>query len=382
MTEATEVVVVGGGAVGTSTARTLAEAGTDVVLLEAGSIGGASTGKSAGMFRRAFATEPMAGLAARSVAAFEELEETTGGGIGLHAPGYLILGGADHRASLERAADNAARFGADVERYDDVPADLPGHDDPAVDYAVLVRGDGYADPYLVATEQARRAADAGADVRTDGAVTDLAVEDGRITAVRTDGGELRTDAVVVAAGAWSSRIAALAGVDLPVDPVRTFAATTPTTLPADHPMVLSLPENVYYRDEVSEGTLIGGPLSTEREDPDDYDGRVDLDKLLDLGERVARVDPRYENFEVESSWAGLKATTPDKSPLVGIHPERGNMVCATGFNGHGFMLSPGVGDVAAALARGEEPPVDVSPLSPARFAADARRTADTTIDLQ
>lgn len=376
-----DLAVIGGGAVGTAAARAAAEDGASVVLLEAGSIGNGSTAKSAGMFRRAFATESTAALAARSVPIFEDLEQQEQSGIGLHQPGYVVLGEATHRETLQQAADNAERSGARVERYDRAGCEerVPKLQEDEIVCGVEVAGDGYTDPYLVATTQARLAADAGADVRTNAPVTDLDVQDGQVRAIDTEDGEIAIDAVVNASGVWSPAIAELAGIELPVDPVRTFVLTSPTPLPDDHPMVLSLGADVYYRDEPGGGTLIGGPLSTDVEDPDAYDGSVGIDLLLELGDRAARVDARFADLEIESSWAGLKAVTPDGLPILGAHPDRPNLVHVAGFNGHGFMLSPAAGEAAATIALGEDPTVDVGALSPSRL--DTGTVDERTVEI-
>ncbi|WP_332897776.1 NAD(P)/FAD-dependent oxidoreductase [Haladaptatus sp. CMSO5] len=375
-----DVVVIGAGAVGTSVARGVAERGGDAMLLEAASIGNGSTAKAAGMFRSQFSTPETAHLAVRSVPVFEALEREIG--IGLHQPGYLLLGSDDYREKLEQAADNAERFDTPVTRYEgqECRNRLPTLCDDAVSFGTEVTTDGYADPYLFATAQAQAAREAGATIHTNTPVTDFLISDGSIEAVTAGDLCIRPQTVVNAAGVWAPRICSLAGVSLPISPIRTFAVTSPVSLD-DSPMVLSLDHNVYYREEPGGGSLIGGPISGQTADPDAYDGSVSLDILLELGERVARVDSRFVDMEIERSWAGLKAATPDGMPIIGAHTAVPNLITAAGFNGHGFMLSPGVGEAVSALALGESPFVSLSPFSPARFADRDSQNQHTRIGL-
>ncbi|WP_338726910.1 FAD-dependent oxidoreductase [Haladaptatus sp. DJG-WS-42] len=375
-----DVLVIGGGAVGTSTARAAAERGGEVILLEAESIGGGSTAKAAGMFRSQFSTLETAHLAARSVLVFEAVERETG--IGLHQPGYLLLGGDAYREKLEQAADNAAQFGTPVRRYegDECRDRLPTLCDDAVSFGTEVSTDGYADPYLFATAQAQAARAAGATIHTNTPVTEISVSDGSVETVTAGDRRIQPQTVVNATGVWAPQIGSLAGVSMPISPIRTFALTSPVSLD-DSPMVLSLDHNVYYRDEPGGGTLIGGPLAGQPADPDSYDGSVSLDTLLELGERIERVDSRFADMEIERSWAGLKAATPDGLPIIGSHATVENLITAAGFNGHGFMLSPGVGDAVSALALGDDPFVDLSIFSPSRFADRDAQNQHTRIRL-
>lgn len=376
-----EVVVIGGGAIGTSVARAVAEEHGDVALLEKRSIASGSSGLAAGIFRRAFGTTATARLAADSVPVFEELEAESMG-IGLHRPGYAILASEALSEGLERAAENAERFGATVDRLDrdGCLEHVPGLVDETVDAGIYVPGDGYADPHLFTTEQASFAKDAGVDIFEDTPVTGLQIDNGAVRAVRTDDRRIEADVVVNAAGAWSKRIAAFADISLPIRPVRIFALTTPTGLPSGHPMVLSLDRSIYYRDEPGGGSLVGGPVSDEPADPERYSSTVDADVLLALGDRIEAVDSRYEDMSIESSWAGLKTVTPDGLPIVGRHGELDNVITATGFNGHGFMLSPGVGELVADIVADRDFE-SANDLSPERFTGRDDPSMDTEIHL-
>lgn len=376
-----EVVVIGGGAIGASVARAVGERQGDVALLEKNSIASGSSGLAAGIFRRAFGTTATARLAARSVPIFEELESVSPG-IGLHRPGYALLASGALSEGLERAAENAELFGTDVARLDreECLTKVPGLVDENVESGIYVPDDGYADPHLFTTEQAAFARDAGVDVFEDTPVTGLEIDKGAIRAVHTDDRRVKADVVVNAAGAWSKRIADFADLSLPVRPVRIFALTTPTDLPPGHPMVLSLDRSVYYRDEPGGRSLVGGPLSNEPADPNQYSSTVDTDVLIALGDRIEAVDSRYDDMSIESSWAGLKTVTPDGLPIIGRHGTLENLLTATGFNGHGFMLSPGVGEIVADIVAGRDI-ANYEELSPERFPEGDGSSMDTEIHL-
>jgi sarcosine oxidase subunit beta len=199
----------------------------------------------------------------------------------------------------------------------------------------------------------------------------ITVEDGRITAVRTDRGDVRTSTVVCAAGAWSAGVAEMAGVELPVSPIRRqILVTEPVpALPPDLPMTIDFTTSFYFHRE-GPGLLIG------MSDPDERPGfdlrRTDtwLPRLSDAIELRA---PSLSGVGIATGWAGLYEQTPDHNALIGQARELPGFFYATGFSGHGFLQGPAVGEVIRDLVLDQEPFVDVAPLSVDRFANDEAR---------
>src|SRR4051794_18966779 len=222
--EHADVVVIGGGVMGTSIAFHLAEAGvTDVLVLDAGRLGAGSSAKPLGGVRATFSDPGNILLGQRSLEAFEGFDRRFRTDIGLRQVGYLFLCRSDaelatveHSTAVQRHLGGSARMISPARA-----AELS----PLLDESVLVGAsfsprDGFAAPARVVEAYANAAAALGATVAEDPAVLDVETSAGAVSAVHTDRGTVRTEAVVCAAGAWSARVGAMVGVDLPVVPVR------------------------------------------------------------------------------------------------------------------------------------------------------------------
>lgn len=360
-----EVVVVGGGAVGVSTAFHLAEAGADVLLLERGELGSGSTSKAAGGVRAQFSDPVNIELGQRSLRAFEDFARRPGGDIDLKQHGYLFL--------LSDPADVAAfEGGVALQNSLGVPSrmltvqqacDLS----PLVSPAGLLAAaysptDGHCTPEGVVQGYARAAREHGAVLRRGVGVTGIETSGGEITAVHTDAGSVRTSTVVCAAGAWSAAIGEFAGVELPVRPLRRqILVTEPMPdLPPRLPFTIDFATSFYFHEE-GPGLLVG------MSDPDEEFGfRLNTDDrwLGRLSEAVTHRAPGVAEAGVAHGWAGLYEITPDHNALVG---HVGRFFYATGFSGHGFLQSPAIGEVMRDLVLERTPPIDVSGLDARRF---------------
>jgi sarcosine oxidase subunit beta len=231
--------------------------------------------------------------------------------------------------------------------------------------------DGHCTPESVVLGYASAARRAGATLLPHCAATGIDVRDGRVAGVRTGAGTIRTDAVVCAVGPWSAEVAAWAGVDLPVTPLRRqILVTEPVPgLDPHTPFTIDFETSFYFHAE-GEGLLLG------MSDPDETPGfrltRSDA-WLPRLGEAIERRAPALAGVGIAGGWAGLYEMTPDHNALIGRADTVEGFLYATGFSGHGFLMGPAVGEVVRDLHLGEEPFVDVTGLSAARFAgADAR----------
>ncbi len=183
--------------------------------------------------------------------------------------------------------------------------------------------------------------------------------------MHTDGGRIACDTVVCAAGAWSGDIGALAGVDLPVIPLRRqILVTEPVDgLPTEFPMTIDFSTSFYFHRE-GPGLLLG--MSDPDEQPGFQLGRSDA-WLPKLAEAISRRAPRLDGIGLRTGWAGLYEMTPDHNGLIGEAPEASRFLYATGFSGHGFLMGPAVGEVVRDLVLGRPPVVDVSALGVERL---------------
>ncbi|WP_406120059.1 NAD(P)/FAD-dependent oxidoreductase [Streptomyces sp. NBC_00989] len=370
-----EVVVIGGGVIGTSIAYHLARAGVrDVVLVERDELAAGSTSKAAGGVRAQFSDGLNVQLGARSLEAFERFEEDTGHDIGLHRVGYLFL--------LSTPEDVASfETGVRLQNSLDVPSRIIDPAEarrlsPLISTEGLIAAayspdDGHCTPEAVVHGYASAARAHGATILRHTDVTGIETHGENITAVVTTLGRIDTYTVICAAGAWSKGIGAMAGVDLPVQPLRRqIAVTEPVPgLPPDLPMTIDFSTSLYFHAE-GPGLLVG------MSDPDERPGfATDThDRWIPrLADAMRRRAPDLLELRRTGGWAGLYENTPDHNALIGEATSVSRFLYATGFSGHGFLQGPAVGEVVRDLYLGHVPFVDVSPLSAGRFAADAPR---------
>ncbi len=365
------IVIIGGGVMGASTAYHLAKRGLkDVVLLEKESFFGlGATGRCAGGIRCQFATEVNVRLSIHSLKMLDEFEEETGQPALVRKCGYLLI---THRESdMEVFKRNVA-----LQNSLGVMTQLLSGDEvrkmiPLCQFSDAIAGtfhpkDGLADPNSVVMGYLNAARRLGAKCLTDVEVTGIEVSGGKVTGVNTGQGNVAAETVVDAAGPWSALLGKMAGVDIPLVPLRRqWLTTTPLPeVPPDFPFVIDFPQSLYFHRE-GEGLLTG--MSNPNETIG-YDQSVDEEWELTHMEAAVKRLPLLERAGVVSRWAGLYEVTPDAHPILGPTP-LGGFYLITGFSGHGFMHGPICGKLMAEiLLDGKADTVDVSMLGYNRFA--------------
>jgi sarcosine oxidase subunit beta len=369
-----EIVVIGGGVVGTSVAFHLARRGAEVIVLERNRFfGEESTAKAAGGVRAHFGTEINVRLSKLSIPEFERFEAETGYPSSFVRSGYLFVltKETDVRAfkakipmwerldvRTESWSGESVRERFPMMRWDDALA------------AVWCPDDGLADPGSVVQGYVSAGGRASARFFTDAEVLAVKREGGRIVSVTTSAGEISTRRVVIAAGAWSGEVGRLAGVDLPIVPVRRQIMVTAAIpdIPADFPFVFDFARSLYFHKE-GPGLLFG--MSNPNQAPG-FDQTIDAD--WELGTLVAAAErmPSLERAGIARRWAGLYEMTPDHHPLIGPVAEVDGLYVVAGFSGHGFMHGPAAGIVAAEeIVEGKSTSLDPTPLRPDRFVRGA-----------
>jgi sarcosine oxidase, subunit beta len=367
-----EVVVVGGGVIGSSIAFHLAEAGVrGVLLLERDALASGSTSRAAGGVRAQFSDPLNIAIALRSLEAFGRFGERPGAEIDLRRVGYLFL--------LDRDEDVGV-FARSVALQNEhgVPSRLVGPAEAArlsplagidgVLAATFCPIDGHASPEAVVQGYAAGARAHGATVVTGCEVTSIELADGEIRAVTTNRGRVETSTVVCAAGVWSPLIAAPLGIDLPVTAYRREVGFTgPMPVPDAPPLTIDFSTGFYFHGE-GRGLLFG--MADPAQPPGlDSPGDPDwLEKVLAVAERRA---PALCDAGIAGGWSGFYEVTPDHNALIGEAADISRFLYATGFSGHGFLQGPAVGELVRDLVLGRAPFVDVTPLSADRF---SRRT--------
>ncbi|QXJ26230.1 FAD-binding oxidoreductase [Actinomadura graeca] len=359
---------------GTSIAFHLAEAGVGVLLLERGALGSGSTCKAAGGVRAQFSDEVNIRLGARSLEAFARFGTRPGQEIDLRRVGYLfLLSRPEDVAAFERsvALQNALGVPSRMLTVAEARRLSPLVAPDGLLAAAYSPDDGHCTPESVVLGYAAGARRHGARIRTRCEVLGVDVDGGRVTGVRTAAGRVAAAAVVCAAGAWSAAVGAMAGVDLPVEPLRRqIAVTGPMPdLPRPVPMTIDFTTSFYFHGEGA-GLLLG--MSDPDERPGFALGYSDA-WLPRLTAAIGARAPRLLDARLTGGWAGLYEVTPDHNALIGEAPGVSRFLYATGFSGHGFLQGPAVGEVVRDLYLGREPPVDVTPLDAARLAGDRLR---------
>ena len=370
-----EIVIVGGGVMGVSTAYHLAERGQrDVLVVERDELfGQGATGKCAGGIRHQFGSEINIRLSQASIRKLEAFETELGQDVDLRWTGYLFL---ITRAAdvpvFERNVELQHRLGVDTEWL--TPADI-GRRVPSLDLDDVLAGtyyahDGLADPSSVVNGYVAGARRAGATLLTETAVTGLHRQGDRVTEVVTSRGVVRASRVVIAAGPYAGELGNMLGLDVPVRPLRRqMLVTGPLPeVPTDFPFVIDFGQSLYFHREGA-GLLTG---MSNAHQAVGFDETVDLDwERVHLEAAVRRL-PLLEQAVLATHWAGLYEVTPDAHPLIGQLEPLSNAYIVAGFSGHGFMHGPIAGQLMAELLLdGRAHSLDISVLDPSRFARHA-----------
>lgn len=366
-----EVVIIGGGIIGCATAYYLAKQGvTDVVVIEKDFLASGSTGRCGAGVRQQWGLKMNVLLAKESIKAFETLNEEldTGFDIEFKQKGYLML--AYSEKMVEQYKKNVA-----LQQALDVPVRLitPGEAREIVPYlntdgllaATFCPTDGHINPFLATNSYAAAAKRLGVKIMTYTEVTGIESENGKVSAVNTTRGRIHTNKVLNASGGYSREVAGLAGVNLPTHPERHQILVTEPVAPVQDPMVISL-QHGFYAQQTPHGSFIMG-----FGDPNELKEHVITSTwhfMEEMAAKILPVLPPLAELRVVRQWAGLYNMSPDAQPILGEVPDIKGFYNAVGFSGHGFMLGPVTGMLMAELMSGQEPHLDIAPLSIERFA--------------
>jgi sarcosine oxidase subunit beta len=380
MTETADVVIIGGGIVGASVAYHLAEAGcTDVLILEREREQGlGSTGRATGGVRAQFSTSVNIRMSLYSIAFISHFEEATGHSAGYVPAGYLFV--ATDEGQLKRLQANCERQrelglkNVELIGRADVAALMPQLRVDDVVGGSFCQTDGFVKPLGILKGFTERACERGVRLWLETEVRGIEVLGGAVTGVLTTRGLVSTRAVVNATGAWAAEVARMAGVEIPVVPLRRQLVSTRalSEMPGSFPMVIDLSDGFHFRPDSQAGASTGVLLAWP--DPDERPGFKTEFEPKFAGKIMPRAIhrlPCLAGAELERSRcrAGLYEVTPDHHAIIGEAPNVRGLYLANGFSGHGVMHSPATGRVMAELIlEGEARVLDISTLSAGRFA--------------
>ena len=365
-----DIVIIGGGVMGASTAYHLAMRGAkNVVLLEKEEFfGTGATGRCAGGVRYQFSTEINVRLSLESLPMIERFKEELAQDVDYRQCGYLLIATTEQdAATFQRNVELQNSLGVQTQLLsgEDVRARLPLMEFDDAIAGTFHQKDGIVDPNSVVAGYIRAAQKLGAKAITRAEVTGIQLRGERIEAVETAQGVIETRTVLNAAGPWAGLIGQMAGVQIPIVPVRRQMFTTNTLkeIPEDFPFVIDFAQSLYFHRE-GDGLLIG--MSNQNEKPG-FDQTVDEEFEMKNFEAAVERMPLLERASRASHWAGLYEVTPDAHPIFGGSPVEGFTIC-TGFSGHGFMHGPVAGKLMAEyILDGAFSTLDVSMLDLARF---------------
>jgi sarcosine oxidase subunit beta len=373
MKQRADIVIIGGGIIGVSIAYHLARKKVkNLVLVEKGSLGEGSTGLCVGGIRTQFATDINIRLSLESLEFWAHFEELTGVDPEFRQVGYLFL------ATNPEAWDLFQR-NVGLQKSYGVPVELLGAQEihcrwPFLRSDDLLGGtfcalDGFAGPHEALTGMVQIVREEGVKIHEQTEVVGLRKRGGRVVGVKTRDGEIDTQMVVNAAGPWASVIGRLAGIEIPVKPLRRqLFVTAPFSL-SDQPIpvVIDFDRGWYFRQEGA-GFLLSGPVDKEPS----FRTAIDHHAKAETAENAITRVPAFQNARITGGWGGLYEISPDHHAILGPVSALGGLVLANGFSGHGFQHSPAVGRIIADFVTNGATSDDLSLLSLERFEKGAR----------
>ncbi|MDJ0750791.1 MAG: FAD-binding oxidoreductase [Woeseiaceae bacterium] len=429
MPDYADVVVIGGGIVGASTAWFLAKQGVSVVLCEKGHIAGEQSGRNWGWVRVQGRDTREIPMMQEALRIWDGMREETGEDVGFVRRGcYFTARTKKEMASFEKWVATAAEYGIESKLLsaEELDRHMTGCAVPLAG-ALYTETDGRAEPQKAAPAIARAAERAGARILTACAVRGVETSGGAVSAVVTEHGVIRTTTVLCAAGAWSSYFFRSLGIKVPQLRVRgTVARTaacdsvlegnvfdeligirrrvdggytvahgsilqhgiTPSTLRWSIKFIPALMQELKTL-RISFGKDFFDELRLPKAWALDEESPFEQTRILDPApsKRVVRgirqnldtMFPQLQDVPIVEAWAGMVETTPDVVPMIGPVDGLPGMHIATGFSGHGFGLGPGAGKAIAGMLTGTDTGIDLQPLRLSRFFDGSRIRPQSTI---
>lgn len=373
--ETADVVVIGAGANGSSTAFHLAQMGAGkVIVVEQGHLASGASGKSGALVRTSYANEPETRLAVESIKYFANWSELVGGDCGFQRIGLLTFTPPKHRDRMEARIAMHRELGVDAQliRPEDareLDPSLYVDDVTAVEYEP---DSGYADPNATVFSFARAATALGVEFKLGTRVLGITTDGGRVTGVETSAGIIQAPTVVVAAGGWANQLFAPLGIDLGLVPIE--AQVVVFRWAAERS-----PRHLTYIDSINHSwmrpidgncTLIGSEGGVKLSpDPDAYPETVRAEYIEQCRAALIKRVPAMQHSTMRGNWAGLLMFSPDSRPIIDKLPQYEGLFCMAGDSGTSFKTSPAIGKCLAEwITQGQATTVDLTPFRATRFA--------------
>lgn len=372
-----DVVVIGGGVNGASTAFQLAKRGVrNVVLVERGQLGAGATGKSGALVRAHYTNAPETRMTLKSMRIFRDWDEEVGyGSPRFETTGFLQVVNPDDEGNLR--ANVAMQRSLGVETSVVTPEELreiePLMRTDDITVAAFEPESGFADPNATVYGFAGAAGRRGAQICTETEATAVLTGNGRVRGVETSAGTIATENVVIAGGAWANRLLDPLGVDLGLTPRRIQVAVFRWPAAIDqsrrHRVVIDTTQRSWFRPEGTASTLIGVERGGRTADPDGYDETADPGFVETARAALAARFPDFAQATMRGSWAGMIMQSPDHRPVIDQIPSVAGLYVMAGDSGTSFKTSPAIGICLAEwITEGAPRLIDMTPFRAARFA--------------
>ena len=376
MTEQADIVIIGGGVMGASIAYHLARQGSSkIVLLERQGLGNGTTGRSGAIVRQHYSNEFTARMAKESLAVFQQFDDRVGGDCGFVTTGMVVMideAGADAlRANVRMQQEQGVN--TRLINPDKISEAAPGYSGAGVALACYEPDTGVADPMATTYCFAQQARNHGAIIREGVTANRILTTGERITGVQTSQGDIQTPIVVLAANVWSVALAQSLGIALPITATRhpMLALRRPNDFGGRqgmHAVGLNLTRQIYLRPDFGGITLVGSAENVfTTSNPDAYSQGLTSEEIAHYRALAGGSIPALTRAVPRGSWAGIYDDTPDFHPILNRLPTYEGLYCAAGFSGHGFKLSPLVGQWMAQLILTGTKPVDMQYFAFDRF---------------
>ena len=376
-----QIVVIGGGIIGCSTAYHLAkEHNAEVVLLERGQLTCGTTFHAAGLVGQLRSNASITRLLKYSVELYEKLEQETGLASGWKQNGGLRLANNQQRwTEIKRQTTTARSFGLEMHLLSATEAKQlwPLMDESDLVGAAYLPSDGQANPSDLTASLAKGARMHGVKIIENILLTGVNTKDGRVVSVTTDQGEIACEKLVVCAGQWSKQIGRMSGVNVPLQSMQhQYMITEPMNVPADLPTLRDPDRLTYFKEEVG-GLVMGGyepnPKPWDvKTIPDDFKFSLldsDWDHFEQLMHQALIRVPELEHTGVKTLINGPESFTIDGNFILGEAPEINNYFVGAGFNAYGIAAAGGAGKALAAWVISGEQPMDLWVVDIRRFSS-------------
>jgi sarcosine oxidase subunit beta len=363
-----DVLVIGGGIHGCSTALHLAMRGLKPILVEKDYAGRHASGVNAGGVRQLARHLAEIPLSISSMELWEHIEDLVGSDCGFESHGTVLVAESEQEfAGFRARVDDLRLRGFTHEELVDraeLKRLVPSVSDHCVG-GVVSRRDGAADPFITTQAFRRRAIEKGAEVIEGATVTALA-RAGGVWRAETSAGPIEAPKVVNAAGAWADRIAAMLGEPVPLEVFAPMLMVT-SALPAFiQPVVILRSRKLSFKQRAN-GTVVIGGGHPARPFRDENRTVLDWNGLATSAKTVWELFPAMREATIVRAWAGIEARMPDEIPVVGPSSTSEGVYHQFGFSGHGFQLGPGTGAMMAELVATGSTNVPIDGLGIRRF---------------